>query len=162
MHPRRDHNREDRAPDQFARNLGANRFDRREGDGRINRQQGRLDLTDHLGCHGLVSVLRLNPDHRHMLIGAEGRIEHFGDRHIAKVQRRQRRAIDTYVNGRRGFCANRRAPAEIDPEIQAHDDRKDDGGDHRETRQAQRRPLQAEEVDVGFFRSKPETHDFAP
>ncbi len=136
-------------PDQLSGHFRANGFDRWEGDRGVDLLQGRLGRLNDLGCDGFVAVLRLNPDHRHVLVRPEGRVKHFGDRHVAQVQRHEGSAISADIDPRRAFRADRRAAAEIDAEIQPHDRDDDHRGNHRHDRGAKGRLRIAKEVDVG-------------
>ena len=72
-------NGDKRGLDQFTRHLWPDRFDRRERDARRDRPQRGLDGGHGLHAHAFLAVLRLDADHRDVLVIPEGRIKNFRD-----------------------------------------------------------------------------------
>ncbi len=154
---RRGQNGGDCLQHQLARGLRPDAFGVRERHRRVGGFQRRFDLCHDLGRDRLGPVLRLDADHRDMLVGAEGRVEHFGDRDIAKVQGRHCLAVAADIEDLGGFGADRGPAPEVDAEVQAHDQNQHDRGKGCCDRKAEGQPLPAEEVVVGLFGNDAQT-----
>ena len=152
----------DRGHDQFARDLGADRFHRRKGDLRIGDLQRRLDPVQLLGGDRAGRVLRADADHRHMLFGAETGVEHLGDQDVGQTQPVQRLTVIADLEIGRAFGADRGAALEVDAEIQPHHQHGDQRQHHGRRRNAEGQPLPAEEVEMSLVRNKLQTECHFP